>query len=115
MVRLLPNYKIKLVHHEFVKTFGKANTATFHIEPRMTKIELQEYLSSVYNLTVLHVATVNLPKKNDSSKVIKKAMRLTARGVTALLHERSDDVASGRCGTVLGHSASIGVGARGER
>lgn len=74
MVRLIPNFRVKLVHHEFVRTFGKVNSATFHIEPRMTKLELHEYLAKVYNMAVTGVTTVNLPKKGDPSKVIKKAV-----------------------------------------
>ncbi|KAG8460342.1 hypothetical protein KFE25_011833 [Diacronema lutheri] len=74
MVRLIPNFRVKMVHHEFVRTFGHANSATFLIEPRMTKLELREYLSKVYNLVVTGITTVNLPKKGDPSKVIKKAV-----------------------------------------
>jgi ribosomal protein L23 len=84
MVRLIPNFRVQLVHHEFVKTqqrdfvgkFGTASSkyATFHIEPRMTKQELAEYLRKVYSMAVTKVTTVNLPKKGDSSKVIKKAI-----------------------------------------
>mmetsp|Transcript_8782 Transcript_8782/g.24231 ORF Transcript_8782/g.24231 Transcript_8782/m.24231 type:complete len:80 (-) Transcript_8782:510-749(-) len=75
-MRLLPNWRVYLVHHEAVKTFGRANLATFHIEPRMTKLELREYLSKVYRMSVKKIATVNLPKKGDPSKVFKKAVVL---------------------------------------
>jgi ribosomal protein L23 len=74
MVRLIPNFRVQLVHHEFVKTFSKANYATFLIEPRMTKLELREYLTKVYSLSVKVITTVNLPRKNDSSKAFKKAV-----------------------------------------
>lgn len=62
------------MHHEFAKTYGMPNQATFIIEPRMSKLELQEYLRKVYSLNVTRVFTVNLPKKGDSSKVFKKAV-----------------------------------------
>lgn len=76
MVRLIPNFRVQLIHHEFVKTFGKTNYATFLIEPRMTKLELREYLTKVYSLSVKSITTVNLPRKNDPSKAFKKAVVL---------------------------------------
>ena len=75
MVRLVPNFRVLLVHHEGVSTFRKSNVATFHIEPRMTKLELREYLSKIYGLRMVGmISTSNLPKKGDSTKVFKKAL-----------------------------------------
>lgn len=74
MVRLIPNWRVKLVYHEFVRTSNRVDSATFHIEPRMTKLELREYLNKVYDMNVTGITTVNLPKKGDPSKVFKKAV-----------------------------------------
>jgi large subunit ribosomal protein L23 len=51
-----PNMFMKLIK---VDMKAKAPTALFHIPPSMTKFEVKEYLTKIYNVPVESVATAN--------------------------------------------------------
>lgn len=47
-----------------ISTVNKFYTsAVFHVPPKMTKFEVSEYLTKIYNVTVTNVQTVNVQGK----------------------------------------------------
>ena len=54
----MPTLPLILLHATNATTTSPA-TAIFRIQPQMTKHEVQEYLTKIYNLPVVHVRTQN--------------------------------------------------------
>lgn len=65
MVRVFfPNMYMKLLN---LKTTITPPTAKLHVSPRMTKFEVKEYLTKIYNIDVIKVMTVNMLGKESVS------------------------------------------------
>ena len=57
MVRVwFPNMFMRLIS---VNTASKPGRAVLHVPPAMTKTEIKEYLTKIYNIPVLNVTTTN--------------------------------------------------------
>lgn len=58
-VQLFPNWVVKLVRQPNLHTKYWLNrpVEVFHVSPKMTKLEIKEYLIKLYNLPVSHVHT----------------------------------------------------------
>lgn len=57
MVRVyFPNMSMRLVSVQYMK---RPPEAVLHVPPRMTKHEIKEYLTKIYNVPVLNVCTSN--------------------------------------------------------
>ena len=58
-VQLFPNWVVKFVRYPSLRTKHWLNrpVEVFHVSPKMTKLEIKEYLVKLYNLPVSHVHT----------------------------------------------------------
>ena len=58
-VQLFPNWIVKLVRNPNLRTkhWLTRPVEVFHVSPKMTKMEIKEYLIKLYNLPVSHVHT----------------------------------------------------------
>ena len=52
-----PNMFMRLIRVDLAKSPARA---LFHIPPAMTKTEVREYLTKIYNIPVLNVTTTNM-------------------------------------------------------
>ena len=59
VVPLFPNWVVKLVRNPNLRTkyWLDRPVEVFHVSPKMTKFEIKEYLTQLYNLPVSHVHT----------------------------------------------------------
>ena len=70
-VQLFPNWVVKLVRQPNLRTKYWLNwpVEVFHVSPKMTKFEIKEYLTKLYNLPVSHVHTAIYEGRKRTSQV----------------------------------------------
>ncbi|KAL3893263.1 MAG: hypothetical protein SGPRY_014351 [Prymnesium sp.] len=74
MVWLFPNWVVKWVRYAKPHTAGwlQQPVEVFHVSPKMTKLEIKEYLRKLYNLPVIKVHTANYLGKKKVSRTGKQ-------------------------------------------
>ena len=70
-VQLFPNWVVKLVRQPNLRTKHWLNrpVEVFHVSPKMTKMEIKEYLIKLYNLPVSHVHTAIYEGRKRMSQI----------------------------------------------
>lgn len=71
---LFPNWVVKWVRYAKPHTAGwlQQPVEVFHVSPKMTKLEIKEYLRKLYNLPVIKVHTANYLGKKKVSRTGKQ-------------------------------------------
>jgi ribosomal protein L23 len=74
-VSLFPNWVVKLVRNPNLRTrhWLDRPVEVFHVSPKMTKFEIKEYLTQLYNLPVSHVHTAIYEGKKRMNRQTMRA------------------------------------------